>query len=237
MLRIDGWIAGAIDDLDARDAAEHVARCPRCARRLALRREAQARFAAEAPALGALLARPRPGGRARRGLRLPAWLAARARFALPVAAAAIATALLVRPAPPPDAAVREKGTGLGAAAVEAPSVVVHVKRGDRVARWDGRAAIRAGDRLRLEIRRAPGAQIAVEAPAAGGSRPTLLYAGRLPDEETTLLPLSFRVDGPDRAGAPEEVREEVIDVTISRNSPHGQGPVRLRLTLPKETTR
>jgi hypothetical protein len=185
-------------------AAEHVERCARCTSVLA-------RDAGEPPAwLEAVKVGPRPPERPRRGwwrlLALPALAGA--------TAALVAVVLRVGPGRPPDAATRPKGT---------PEVVVYVKRGERVAAWDGRAPVRPGDRLRVGVRGSGYAHLSV-ASLAPAAEPALLYAGPLAPAGETLLPLAFRVDG--RAGA--EILSVIAAAEPVALSAHAEAPERVR---------
>jgi hypothetical protein len=114
-----------------------------------------------------------------------------------LAVVAVAAVLLIVRARPerPDGGIREKG---------GPSVAVFVKRGEAVDLWDGRAAIRPGDRLRLQVR-APGYAF-VSVASLSVQPPIVLYAGPL-GARPTLLPAAFRVDG--------DGRQESLSVVLS----------------------
>ncbi len=154
----------------AQAVAAHVSGCARCG-------DYVARLSAQAP--------------------LPAWLP-RARVPAPRAGAwwgapvaALTACLLAVWFTAPSQGVRAKGE---------PAVAVYARRGDRVAPWDGRSRLRAGDFVRLEV--SPGARpwVAVLSP---GAPP--LYRGRVAAGESGLLPLSFQLDG-----SPENERVVVV---------------------------
>lgn len=138
-----------------------------------------------------------------------------------VGASLLAAAALLFWLRPHSDEVREKGS---------PEVLVHLKRGESVAPWDGRGRLRAGDRLRLQVATAGYRFVSVA--AADG---TVLYAGAVPPTGSTLLPISFRVDGADP--------EETLDVLLARapvprgahrDSRSPSGAWRRRVTLPTE---
>lgn len=124
------------------------------------------------------------------------------------------------------AGIREKGT---------PRVTVFVKRGDTVAAWDGRAAIRPGDRLRLSVRGKGYAQMSIASVATPGA-PAVLWAGPLEREGETVPPLSFRVD----AQGSREVLSVVLSSEAIPLSQHASVARRddrvwsVRLDIPKE---
>jgi hypothetical protein len=193
------------------DEQAHLAACPDCAGHL------QADVDAAALPVPAWVSRARvhqeAAGTALLRRRRPwVWLLALA----PAAAAASLWLVMARPAPQasdthpapavaPGEGTREKGT---------PAVRVFVKRDGRVFVWDGKQAVRAGDRLRLEVQRAGYRFVSVAGLPRSEQPPQLLYQGPL-DAAGALLPLSFRVD--DRG------HEEVLSVIL------GSAPVPERL--------
>jgi len=91
----------------------------------------------------------------------------------------------------------------------APSVAVYVKRGDRVSLWDGLSPLQAGDAVRLEVTPSGYTHLWVTTPVAdAGARARVLYRGELPPAGTTVLPVSWRLDGDSGA--------EVLDVTLAK---------------------
>ena len=145
---------------------------------------------------------------------------------LSLAGAAAIALLVLRPRPSLD--------GDGSRAKGDPVITVHLKRGEIVSRWDGRTPLRAGDRLRLQIDGSRFRFVSVAA-LAPGAVPQVLYAGALESRGTTLLPLSFRVEGVgDR---------EVIDLVLAPTPPGAElharpetptGIWRQKLVLPRE---
>lgn len=151
---------------------EHVASCPRCRAYV----DSVAPIDGAAPGwVGALAGGPRrPRWR---------WLGGGAMVL------AVATIALVVAWPRPSR--RPASTAKGG-----PAVAVHIKRGDHVFTWDGRAAIQPGDRLRLEVSPAGFAHVGVFTPT--GERLLPLYHAELPG--TAVLPPAWEVD---RAPGPE----------------------------------
>jgi hypothetical protein len=135
---------------------------------------------------------------ARRPGRLGGW-----RLMVPAFAAAAVAAILVVVVP--RTALRHPGPGVREKAA-APAVQLYVKRGDRVFTWQGRA-VRAGDRLRVEVDGAGFGFVSVAGRSGGQEDPVLLYDGALA-EGTQLLPLSFRVDA--------EGKQEILSVIFGR---------------------
>lgn len=170
-LELDALLLGSADAA----ARKHVAACEPCQRHVE-----RLRGLAEAPLPPLLRARmkqaaPAPSRRL--------WL-----LAPMFAAAAAAVALLVLPslrAEVESGVTRIKG---------GPAVAVHILRGQEVVRWDGRAAVQSGDRLRLELA-APGySQVTVATPQGEGLL-HVLYSGPLAADSPALLPTSWQVDG------------------------------------------
>ncbi|MCP3143239.1 hypothetical protein [Pyxidicoccus xibeiensis] len=93
------------------------------------------------------------------------------------------------------------------ASKDAPAVAVHIKRGEQVFLWDGRAPIAPEDRLRLSVASGEHRYVTVAARSSdGGEEWSLLFAGPLSsDEPETVLPESWRVDA-----APGEERLRII---------------------------
>ncbi|NRD61977.1 hypothetical protein HRD49_09430 [Corallococcus exiguus] len=86
----------------------------------------------------------------------------------------------------------------------APSVAVHIKRGDRVFLWDGRTPLAPEDRIRLQVSSGAHRYVTVAARAPEGPAGwTVLFEGPLSSERDTALPTSWRVDG---AGGEETLR-------------------------------
>jgi hypothetical protein len=166
--------------------AAHLRGCERCARIVAERRAA-----GEVPAwVAQLKVRPTPVPRARWWRRL--------RWLLPIpAVAALAAALLLAYLP------REDGAGLRAKG--GPAVALWVKRGEAVSPWDGKSALRPGDRVRLAVRGAGFTHVSIASLAPSGD-PTPLYRGTVEREGETVLPLSFRVE----PGGPAEVLSVIL---------------------------
>jgi len=76
----------------------------------------------------------------------------------------------------------------------AVAVVVYVKRNGQVRVWDGRAALRPEDELRLRVTASGFEYVSVIALDEGES-PALLYSTRIePTESEVLLPVAWRVD-------------------------------------------
>lgn len=128
---------------------------------------------------GAYLARleaPAPVPDAVRALARPRW----ARWAVGGLATAVATSLAVAAvvAQQPAEEVRRKGS---------PVASVFIRRGEAVMRWDGVAAVRAGDALRLEVQPEGFARLMV----LEGATP--LFDGAV-EAPRHALPLSWRVD-------------------------------------------
>ncbi len=198
------------------DVADHVARCSRCSDAVAARRAP-----VEPPAW---LASVKLGPERRRR---PRWWI----LPIPLLAAAAALVVAVHGGTIRDGAagLREKG---------APRVTVFVKRGDAVAPWDGRAAIRPGDRLAISVRGSGYAHVSI-ASLTAPETPAVLWAGPLQQDGDTVTPLSFRVDA--------QGGDEVLSVVLStdRISPaqHVAAPRRdgrvwsVRLDIPKEVPR
>ncbi len=165
-----GWIELDAQHLGARDeaVAAHVGGCEDCRRYLARLAEPL-----EVPGwLASAPARPRP--RESRAW----WLASAAAVALAVVGAAV----LARSEPE----VRVKGP---------PAIVVHARRGDVVAPWDGAAPFAAGDAIRFEVQASGRSQVVVAAPSGGAPALSRLYSGTLADGAGAgLLPLSFTFD-------------------------------------------
>jgi len=173
-LELDRIVLGATPSEQVR---EHLASCPRCSAHVENARRADA---VPAWAKG-LEGRARPTATRR-------WLWAGG-FASAAAAAAIVLLAVRTP-------TREDGAGPTTAKGSA-SVAVHIKRGNRVALWDGHSKVMPEDALRLEVRPDGQRYVAVFAErASGGSTHYLpLYAAPLPDsEEATVLPKAWKVD-------------------------------------------
>lgn len=195
------------------EVSRHVARCGRCAAAIAARRAP-----VEPPAwLDRVEVRPERLRR-RRWWLLP----------LPLVAATAAAVLAIVAAPVRERGVREKG---------APRVTVFVKRGADVAPWDGRARVRAGDRLQLSIRGAGFAQASVASVAGSPAGvPAVLWAGPVEPDGETVLPLSFRVD----AQGDREVLSVILSARPVAPWQHASAPRpdggdwTTRLELPKE---
>lgn len=170
-LELDALMLGS-DDAAAR---QHVTACEACQRHIE-----SLRALADAPLPPRLRARMRQSAPAP-SRRL--WL-----LAPMFAAAAAAVALLALPSLRPEvesSLTRTKG---------GPAVAIHILRGQEVVRWDGRAAVQSGDRLRLELA-APGySQVTVATPQGEGLL-RVLYSGRLAADSPALLPTSWQVDG------------------------------------------
>ncbi|NPC84167.1 hypothetical protein HPC49_38895, partial [Pyxidicoccus fallax] len=73
-----------------------------------------------------------------------------------------------------------------------PVVVVHVRHGEHVSRWDGTQPLLPGDRVRLEVAASGYSRVLVGSPTPDGGFVTL-YTGALP-EGGALLPASWQVD-------------------------------------------
>ena len=153
---------------------EHLRACGTCRAHIA-----RVQTTIDVPAwVGHLGARRRPA-RARR------WMSG---FALAAAAAAVLVLLVRRdPAQPRRTAVGKGG---------APSVALHIKRGERVLRWDGEVAVMPGDRLRLEVAGDGMAHVAVFEAVwrAGALEYRALYRGPLEPGHAELLPPAWEVD-------------------------------------------
>ncbi|MFP2924477.1 hypothetical protein ACLESO_04530 [Pyxidicoccus sp. 3LG] len=81
------------------------------------------------------------------------------------------------------------------AAKGAPAVAVHIKRGDQVFLWDGRASLAPEDRIRLRVASSGYRYVTVAARSPDGPGGwTLLFAGPLSPGAETVLPASWRVD-------------------------------------------
>lgn len=103
----------------------------------------------------------------------------------------------------------------------APTVLLHVKRGETVATWDGRATVAPGDRLRLEVAPAGYRRIRVL-----GARGAVLHDAPL-GAVAALLPVAWQVD--DQPG-PETLTIFLTDHPVDR-------AWRTTLTLPKDLDR
>lgn len=166
----------------------------------------------------------------REAIEPPPWLA-RARGARPsprrrlwpglslAAAAAVLVLVALGPwsreagAPPPEV-VREKG---------GPAVTLYVKRGDRVFTWNGRQAVRPGDRLRLRIDGAGHRQVSVASLLSDELPPVVLHDGSLAPG-ATFLPVGFGVD--------DQGHQEVLSIILApdrvppawHRAGHGEAP-------------
>lgn len=73
-----------------------------------------------------------------------------------------------------------------------PFVGVYIKRGERVARWDGHSPLQPRDRIRLEVAGAGFPYVTVAFAQAAGIK--VLYSGELPAAAPTQLPASWQLD-------------------------------------------
>ncbi|EYF06399.1 hypothetical protein [Chondromyces apiculatus] len=217
------------------ETGEHVAHCAACKSHLAA--------LAQPPDLTALPALARRA-RAASTAQARSSMARRLLWAAPTLAAAAAVLLFIafRPAPlttlpeDNDPAAEEAFTTVKGGA----SVLLHIKRGERVFLWDGAEPVLPGDKLRLEIAPEGFTHVAVLAdPRADGPqvpRPTLLYTAPLDPEKPAALPKAWEVD--DAAG------DEVLVVLLSTSPLDGEDALSLartprdgiwtrRLVLPK----
>lgn len=203
----DGELDAAVPesaDAPLRTAARHLRSCLTCQDYLF---SLQKRAAAPVPAWVSGLTTQRPS------LWQRFLQALQPQLLVPVAATAAAGLALIlaphggtdsspaqRPGPsaPADQELRAKG---------GPSVVVFIKRGDKVTQWDGRMRLRAQDRIRLQVAGAGYSQVTVALQQPGGAQ--VLYSGELPATAAapTALPVSWEVSGPGQA--------EVLAVILS----------------------
>lgn len=142
-----------------------------------------------------------PGAAGTRGL--PGWLGW---AGVPALAAAAATVwMVVAPAPTPDGAATgaetsPRGTGASPegqewlAAKGAPSFAIFVKRGEKLALWDGESPLIPGDRLRIRVAPHEFTHVALGSLDESGSW-SVLYRGELGANPDVLLPGSWEVDG------------------------------------------
>jgi len=125
----------------------------------------------------------------------------RLRWAAPALAAAAAVALFVMARPParvePEASVPPQQEGFTTVKGGA-SVLLHIKRGERVFVWDGAEPVMPGDKLRLEVAADGFTHVAVLAePAQGGARgaaPAVLYSAPIDPAQPVALPKAWEVD-------------------------------------------
>ncbi len=179
-------------DAPLRTAAHHLRGCMTCQDYLAsLRQRAAAPMPAWVSALSTSTKRPSLWQRFLRALQpqllFPVAATAAAGLALIVATqggTGSSTAKLSGPSAPADPELRPKG---------GPSVVVFIKRGDKVTQWDGRTRLRAQDRIRLQVAGAGYSQVTVALQQPGGAQ--VLYSGDLPAAAPTALPVSWEVSG------------------------------------------
>jgi hypothetical protein len=125
-------------------------------------------------------------------------------WTLPVAAALAALLVLLAVRDSRDATRprrHDRATAATTAKGAGTALGLFVRRGARVFPWDGRAALRAGDRVRLQISGSPGAAVAVhldEEPRGtgpgGATARDLLYRGVLEPDGQTLLPVAWEID-------------------------------------------
>src|SRR5262249_34179578 len=94
-----------------------------------------------------------------------------------------------------------------------PAVAIHVKRGERVALWDGQSPVHPGDRLRIEVAAEGYRHVRVTTGTELGGT-TVLYEGVLPAERSWLLPLSFEVN--------EKGSTETLDIVLSEGRVSGK---------------
>lgn len=178
--------------------ADHLAACPTCRDHVTRVRDG---VGADLPGWLGQLAAPTPGPRARSWRWLGGGLAL-------AAATAIVLVVVRAPGSEVPAFTARKG---------APSVAVHILRDGQVSLWDGRAPVRPGDRLRLEIAADGMHQIGVFATTGAGDavvhRP--LYQAALPAQPgPALLPTAWQVDA---APGPETFVVVLSDRPISPN--------------------
>jgi hypothetical protein len=204
---LDGIRLGRAASADER---RHLASCAACAGHLAAGPEQAA--ASTRPAWLAALPPAAAGAQAppaRRSRRWWAWL-------LPLAPVMAGLVILAgRPHPPAGSDHRSLVQG-GRDGVRggvrekagAPALRLFIKRGAAVFAWDGRSAVRPGDRLRLELRPAGYGFVSVAGRSGDQQVPAVLYDGALDSGAGSLLPVSFRVD--DRG------TEEVLSVILGR---------------------
>lgn len=86
-----------------------------------------------------------------------------------------------------------------------PAVGVYIKRGERVARWDGQAPLLPRDRIRLEVAGAGFPYVTVASAQSAGLK--VLYAGPLSTAAPTQLPASWQLDS--------EGEREVLFILLS----------------------
>jgi hypothetical protein len=122
------------------------------------------------------------------------------RFAFASALAAAIVLLILWIAPPSSIYIATKGP---------PTITVFVKQNELVARWDGRAPVKPGDSLRLQIGANDyhHASIALLNPTQEPGQ--VLWSGPLPADGALLLPVSFRVD--------EQGTEEILSLVLGHN--------------------
>ena len=180
----------ALDAPASPDTRAHVAACPVCQQHLASL--APPRDLTELPAIRR---------RARAASTTTTTTKNRLRWAAPALAAAAALALFVMARPParvePEASVPQQQEGFTTVKGGA-SVLLHIKRGERVFVWDGAEPVMPGDKLRLEVAADGFTHVAVLAePVQGGARgaaPAVLYSAPIDPAQPVALPKAWEVD-------------------------------------------
>lgn len=192
-------------DAPLRTAAHHLRGCVQCQDYLC---SLQQRAAAPVPAWVSALSTKRPSLWQRFLQALPPQLL------FPVAATAAAgLALIVATHDKPGSAggstetipVQSSPAGDQLRPKGGPSVVVFIKRGEKVTQWDGRTKLRAQDRLRLQVAAAGYSQVTVALQQPGGAQ--VLYSGDLTASAPTALPVSWEVSA--------QGQSEVLAVILS----------------------
>jgi hypothetical protein len=169
-LRLDRHCLGVLDDAAT---AAHVEHCARC-------RSYVARYAPaeQVPAwLSAAAQTPLRSARTPQRAQVLTWLSA--------AALAAACLVLIWLKPPSDGPyVGVKG---------APAALVHVQHAGSTAVWNGEA-LAAGDKIRIEVMPAEFGYVSVFSWSSTSKPPVSLYAGRVKQRSTSLLPKAWELD-------------------------------------------
>jgi hypothetical protein len=93
-----------------------------------------------------------------------------------------------------------------------PAVAVFIKRGNHVARWDGRSPVQPGDLLSVELVAERFRRVRVISRSKSGTGTP--YQGDVPADRSWLLPVTFEVDDRDLT--------HILDIVLSEGPTPGQ---------------